>query len=213
MKHKFKKIIVNISDDNESEVYQRLAFTLNYSWPGLVQQVRGNLVKGWGLLFDPNDKHIEIARWVGAKEDLYHAVYSTKEFLDALQNPIMDCNTVDAGNGIHNATIFEDGVTFRSKKSRLVGTVTVPKEFLLKVASQLEPEKKGLPIVQFHYPDSNNTYQTLCRTVKVTKFDDDFIWGFEIVRGGQALEGDQLKKYVRSKVSHNQVTLVQFLQE
>lgn len=213
MKHKFKKIVVNVSDPTEGEVYQRVAFTLGYSWPSACQSVYGNIQRGWGLLFDPNTKTIGTARWVGAKEDLYHAVYSTKEFLDALQNPIMDCNTVDAGNGIHNATIFEDDVTFRSKRSRLVGVCSVPKEFLLKVASQLEPEKRGLPIIQFHYPDSNNTYQTLCRTVKVTKFNSDYIWGFELVRGGQALKGDQLKKYARNKVSHDSIKFIEFNQD
>ena len=112
--------------------------------------------------------------------------------------------------GKYDATIFDDTITFRSSTSKLVGTVTVPKTFIRKALGA----SKGLPVVVFHYPDSEQTYNTLLRRVKVTRMDNDYVWGFELERGNRIQTGDVLKKYALHRIPNGgHVYLQDFYQE
>ena len=151
------------------------------------------------LVFDPNTKDVAVSNRAFIKDKATTA-FTADYLVGAMENPTVDCTTIEDGKV--SATIFDDTVTFRSSTSRLVGHTTVPKDFVLRIASQLgDKEDKSLPTVSFHYPDSQQSYANLYRVVRVTRMDNQFIWGFEMKRGDTEFPPEGVfKKYSCSRV-------------
>jgi hypothetical protein len=138
--------------------------------------------------------------------------FTADKLVDYLEKPDTNARDISAGDDIHDATIWDDAITFRSLNSEMVGVVTVPKDFVRKVMS-FEPTR-GLPVVSFHYPDSISPGCHVLRKVRVTRMDDEYISGFEVCRGAVLnTESNTIKKFKRSKVTSGQIFFLEFIQE
>jgi hypothetical protein len=212
MKTTYKKIAYTCTTLNREEIPQRIAFSHGYKWTaaGVVVQK----TYGMTLLFDPNNKTIDLLLPKGTTvPQEYIPTYGLIDLNKELSCPVVDATNVNHENGIHSATVFENQITFRSTTSRLVGTVTVPKDFIKKVLrSDVGLQKDGLPVVSFHYPDSSLLATSLLRFVRVTRFDTKYLQGFETSRGGcHSDEKGVFKKYDVTKL--RDLRLEEFIQE
>jgi len=198
-----------------------VADTTNPAYSKMSAQVAQAIAAGFGfhnshyepdrnqvLVFDLNTKVVSVRDRDNCNDCEVTHTFTPDYLLNAFQSP--ELMAVRMTDGKYDATIFDDTITFRSSTSKLVGTVTVPKTFIRKALGA----SKGLPVVVFHYPDSEQTYNTLLRRVKVTRMDNDYVWGFELERGNRIQTGDVLKKYNLSRIPNGgHVYLQDFYQE
>ena len=195
---KYKLIVADVTNPTYSKmsatVAQHLAVSFGYP---LRNHKPGD---GEVLVFDPNTKDVAVSNRAFINKNKVTMAFSGDYLVGAMENPTVDCTTIEDGKV--SATIFENAVTFRSSTSRLIGHATVPKDFILRVASRLgDNADKSLPTVSFHYPDSRQSYAHLYRVVRVTKMDNEFIWGFEMKRGDTEFPPEGVfKKYSCSRV-------------
>jgi hypothetical protein len=189
-----------------SPVAQRLAFSFGYKWTSVYCLNHPTGVLDIGptrvLIFDTDKKEISYLVRMAKYEDAVQ-VNTADGLIDALTNPVLDTKTIDSDNGNVNATIFDDTVTFRSKTSRVLGTVTVPKDLVTKVMREVVPVNKGLPVVFFDYNGKT-------RYVRVTRQDADYVQGFEL-KGSTDCEKGTYKKYSMNNITGD-VCLYTFIQ-
>jgi len=204
---KYKLIVADTTNPTYSKMSAMVAQAIaaGYGYPHTTMSPTDREV----LVFNPNSKSVGLFNRKGFVEN-YNAsptIFTADGLVCALQNPELDAITIEAGDGCNNATVWDGAITFRSKTSRLVGTVTVPKAFIRKVLDMDKPTSE-LPVVAFDYPDSSNFSFPVRRRVKVTKMDGEYIWGFEIFRDGP-VGTPTFKKYAISKTGN--VTLLEYM--
>lgn len=197
MTTKYKRIVLlnNPAALNNSELAQRIAFTHEYSWIHYGKSII-TLSGSRDLLFDPNQKTIHSINYAA---DHYSDCIVVKEISglnDALKTPSLALDIVE--DGPLSATIGEGKITFKSKRSRLVGCVTVTKEFVRKVMKE-DRSTNSLPIVRFSYPGGTG-FSPITRVIKLAKMDNEFIYGFEMVRGSENQSDEPFKKYSLNRI-------------
>jgi len=205
--NKYKLIVADVTNPTYSKmsavVAQHLAVSFGY--PLLNLKVRDDQV----LVFNPNTKAVSVHLRDEISKYEATMAFTADYLVGSMENPTVDCTTIEDGKV--SATIFENAVTFRSSTSRLIGHATVPKDFILRVASRLgDNADKSLPTVSFHYPDSRQSYAHLYRVVRVTKMDNEFIWGFEMKRGDTEFPPEGVFKKYSCRRVQGHVDLLDF---
>ncbi len=207
---KYLPIITQDPDSYMSEIYQRLAFTFDYSWSDGVRDVR-KLSNANALLFDPNSRSIQMVKWETINRK-YYGIFNTssisdtiEKFLAALRKPEKEVKKFTLDGSSITAEISDTHTRFQA----LASSVEVPNDFIKKISAYLaesQPDtavkSTGL-IVSFFYPDSQSN-RDLLREVRVTNVDARYICGYEVKRGDDdAVNPDKqlFKKYSRKSIS------------
>ena len=211
---KYKQIILNkycLTSHDNLELAQRVAFSFDYHWNGPDQYAaRSDQEIGtYSLVFDPNTLEINLTKCPDALEFKNSKVVdNSNALMVALKNPELNFTEVTSKDGKVVATLFDDKVTFNSTTSLLIGITTVPKELLNRISRS--ENKTDLPLVSFDYPSRNNYGVSKSRLVRVTKMDENYIQGFEVINADDPNRSNYKKFSI--DVLETPVKMLEFIQ-
>ncbi len=200
---KYKLIVADTTNPTYSKMTAVVAQAIaaGFGYPNSQLMPRADQV----LVFNPNAKTVSVVQR-GAHDVEVTMAFTADYLVGSLQNPELNVQRIVAGDGIHDASVWDDSITFRSNKSRLVGCVTVPKDFIRKVMNTDQPtntSSNNLPEVSFDYPDSDRPYENLFRVVRVTEANANYICGMEVSRGNRGYLTE--KEYIFKKYRRNRI--------
>jgi hypothetical protein len=78
--------------------------------------------------------------------------------------------------------------------------------------NDIPPTTEGLPFIDFDYP-SSETGESIPRLVWVTKVDEKYIEGFEVVNLNSKSQSGKFKKFLKDKIRQGFFEFVEFNQK
>lgn len=192
----YKTIATPVQDNSSCEIFQRLAFSLGYSWGnnGAVAINKVDILK-W-LVFNPNTRSIEALDKAKVSKDTI-IVSNTVDLLNALKSPVPVTKVLANAAGTITAELMQDGSVKLTTGNR---TMTVDREIVVKVADEIGITKKPVaPLAKFEYPETARGGLPKIRYVRLVSLDDSYLKGYEVDSPNSKAVGE-FKNFVRNRI-------------